>query len=78
MKKVLLVIVFVAVAIVFIASGCKQKETSEDKYLIAVIPKGTTHVFWKSIHAGAVKAEQELNLGFDNDSNNKKSTSDSQ
>jgi len=20
---------------------------------IAVIPKGTTHVFWKSIHAGA-------------------------
>lgn len=27
---------------------------------IAVIPKGTTHEFWKSIHAGAVKAEQEL------------------
>ena len=25
-----------------------------------MIPKGTTHVFWKSIHAGAVKAEQEL------------------
>ena len=30
-------------------------------YTIAVIPKGTTHEFWKSIHAGAVKAEQELN-----------------
>ena len=28
---------------------------------IAVIPKGTTHEFWKSINAGAVKAEQELN-----------------
>lgn len=28
---------------------------------IAVIPKGTTHVFWKSIHAGAVKAGRELN-----------------
>ncbi len=27
---------------------------------IAVIPKGTTHEFWKSIHAGAVKAEREL------------------
>ncbi len=25
-----------------------------------MIPKGMTHVFWKSIHAGAVKAEQEL------------------
>jgi ribose transport system substrate-binding protein len=25
-----------------------------------VVPKGTTHEFWKSIHAGAVKAEREL------------------
>jgi len=31
-----------------------------ESYTIAVIPKGTTHEFWKSIHAGAVKAEQEL------------------
>jgi ribose transport system substrate-binding protein len=30
-------------------------------YTIAVIPKGTTHEFWKSVHAGAVKAEDELN-----------------
>ncbi|HUU98328.1 MAG TPA: substrate-binding domain-containing protein [Phycisphaerae bacterium] len=27
---------------------------------IAVIPKGTTHDFWKSVHAGALKAEREL------------------
>src|SRR5687767_4932620 len=27
---------------------------------IAVIPKGTSHEFWKSIHAGAMKAQQEL------------------
>jgi ribose transport system substrate-binding protein len=27
---------------------------------VAVIPKGTTHEFWKSIHAGAVKAAREL------------------
>jgi ribose transport system substrate-binding protein len=26
---------------------------------VAVIPKGTTHEFWKSIHAGAIKAQQE-------------------
>ena len=32
-----------------------------DKYTIAVVPKGTTHEFWKSINAGAVKAERELN-----------------
>lgn len=29
-------------------------------YTIAVIPKGTTHEFWKSIHAGALKAQREL------------------
>lgn len=29
-------------------------------YEIAVIPKGTTHEFWKAIHAGAVCAAQEL------------------
>jgi hypothetical protein len=34
--------------------------TAKD-YTIAVIPKGTTHEFWKSIHTGAAKAEQELN-----------------
>jgi ribose transport system substrate-binding protein len=34
---------------------------SAKEYTIAVIPKGTTHEFWKSVHAGAVKAEQELN-----------------
>ncbi len=31
-----------------------------DTLQIAVIPKGTTHEFWKSIHAGAVKAQREL------------------
>jgi ribose transport system substrate-binding protein len=32
-------------------------------YNIAVIPKGTSHEFWKSIHAGARKAERELSTG---------------
>jgi len=39
----------------------KAAKTEGAKMLrIAVIPKGTTHEFWKSIHAGAKKAEQEL------------------
>lgn len=29
---------------------------------VAVIPKGTTHEFWKSVHAGAVKASRELGV----------------
>src|ERR1043165_7676273 len=31
-----------------------------DTYRIAVIPKGSTHEHWKTVHAGAVKAEREL------------------
>src|SRR5689334_8699701 len=30
------------------------------KFRLAVIPKGTTHEFWKSVHAGAEKAAKEL------------------
>ena len=33
---------------------------TKKKYTIAVIPKGTTHEFWKSIHAGSIKAANEL------------------
>jgi ribose transport system substrate-binding protein len=40
--------------------GCGKSASNEKKFQIAVIPKGTTHEFWKSIHAGAVKAEREL------------------
>ena len=32
------------------------------KKVIAVIPKGRAHVFWQSVHAGAVKAAQEKNV----------------
>src|SRR4029453_6279652 len=45
-------------------SACSKSEPSGSAalttYEIAVVPKGTTHEFWKSIHAGAVKAEREL------------------
>jgi ribose transport system substrate-binding protein len=30
-----------------------------DALTIAVVPKGTTHEFWKAVHAGAVKAARE-------------------
>ncbi len=35
---------------------------ADTKFTIAVIPKGTTHEFWKSIHAGALKAAKEFNV----------------
>ena len=40
--------------------GCSRRESSGQTLDIAVIPKGTTHEFWKSIHAGALRAAREL------------------
>ncbi len=46
----------------FITSLCFAATLSaaEKNYTIALIPKGTTHEYWKSINAGAVKAQREL------------------
>jgi ribose transport system substrate-binding protein len=43
-----------------VIAACSGKAKSGE-LTIAVIPKGTTHEFWRAIHAGAVKAERELN-----------------
>ncbi|MDZ7378773.1 MAG: substrate-binding domain-containing protein [candidate division KSB1 bacterium] len=43
-------------------AGCGHREHPAGKTVIAVIPKGTTHVFWQSVHAGAVKAATELGV----------------
>jgi ribose transport system substrate-binding protein len=40
-------------------SACNGSHGSGAKYRIAVIPKGTSHDFWKFIHAGAVAAARE-------------------
>lgn len=64
-----------AVALFALAVSCKDKNTPEvasgeggvttpagKRLKIAVIPKGTTHEFWKSVHAGAVKAAKETDV----------------
>jgi ribose transport system substrate-binding protein len=38
-----------------LVTACKGNSAPK----IAVIPKGTTHEFWKAVHAGAVKASRE-------------------
>ena len=48
-----------------IAGGCTSKEphvdaSGEKNLRIAVIPKGTSHEFWKSVHYGAQQAAKEL------------------
>lgn len=46
---------------VLLSGGCSRQLPA--LYQIVVIPKGTTHAFWKSIHAGALKAAAEYNDG---------------
>src|SRR4029434_2587128 len=46
-----------------VLSCTKPGESTTDgkkRLTIAVIPKGTSHEFWKSIHAGSLKAAKEL------------------
>ncbi len=61
MHKTLLTFLLVLLAIG--AVSCTKAEapvSNKKKLTIAVIPKGTTHEFWKSIHAGSNKAANEL------------------
>jgi ribose transport system substrate-binding protein len=59
MKHSIWSIVFVSVVL----AACSGNTTS-DRMTIAVIPKGTSHVFWQSIHAGAQKAGTELGISI--------------
>lgn len=56
---------------VFLVAGCGSSsddsaggngQAASDPIEIAVIPKGTTHEFWKAIHAGAEMASDELGV----------------
>jgi ribose transport system substrate-binding protein len=58
MKSLVHLALALALACIALA-GCGKK-TDEKTGTSAVMTKGTTHEYWKSIHAGAVKAQQEL------------------
>src|SRR5687768_2114728 len=59
-RTVLLVPVPVLLLAAFIA-GCGGS-SEPDRLNIAVIPKGTSHAFWQSVHAGARRAAKELDV----------------
>ncbi len=65
MKRLL----FLAVCALGLLANCREKpsgsatsQPSGSAKVIAVIPKGTTHEYWKSIHAGAQKAAAETGV----------------
>ncbi len=63
MRRMFLLLAILSV-IGIIILGCAKPggpaTNGTKKLTIAVIPKGTTHEFWKSIHAGSLKAAREL------------------
>jgi len=51
--------VLVALVALLALGGC-QREAG--KKIVGVVPKGTNHIFWQTIHAGALKAGSEHDL----------------
>lgn len=62
MRRLSAVLIPILAALVLGSCGKKEQPKSSGTPTIAVIPKGTTHEFWKSIHAGALKAAQEAGV----------------
>jgi ribose transport system substrate-binding protein len=68
MKQILTLVALAAMAVSVACTGAGGgggttgggSSPAPGKLTIAVIPKGTSHVFWQSIHAGAVKAAREV------------------
>lgn len=61
MKTILTVaLVVILTALLFLAPACRRQGTG--KRVIAVIPKGTSHFFWQSVHAGAETAAKEAGV----------------
>jgi ribose transport system substrate-binding protein len=49
----------VTILAILVIACSKQEQKTGKQFTIAVIPQGSTHEFWKSIHAGAMKASQD-------------------
>lgn len=68
MRKIVFIMICV-VAVLFVSS-CRRKQPAggdngKKKLTIAVIPKGTTHIFWQSVHAGARQAGEEFGANIE-------------
>jgi ribose transport system substrate-binding protein len=51
-------LVYFLCTVLAVGGGCRSASRAA-RYRIVVVPKGTSHDFWKSIHAGAEKAGKE-------------------
>ncbi|MFC1607739.1 substrate-binding domain-containing protein [Candidatus Latescibacterota bacterium] len=62
MQRIHCWLVTALLAVIF--TGCGSSGDDTDEIRLAVIPMGTTHEFWKSIHAGARTASKELGVSI--------------
>lgn len=60
MNKFKLMVLVLLISACCFAPGCRRQ--ASNKRVIAVIPKGVSHFFWQSVHAGAEAAGKELNV----------------
>lgn len=58
MKNIFFIII--AVCVILLIIGISKKGKGDSQLSIAVIPKGTTHDFWKFVHKGADDAGKEF------------------
>src|SRR5476651_2314854 len=62
---------FALATVVFaLLTGCSKKSAEnssspEATHVIAVIPKGTTHIYWQSVKAGAEAAGKEFGYSIE-------------
>ena len=48
-------------AVVLVSPGCRRS----GQRIIVVVPKGASHIFWQTVHAGAIKAAGEFGCTVD-------------
>src|SRR5207253_3198081 len=58
---------YAVAVVVLLAAGCSGSSgpsgtSAGGRLTIAMIPKGTSHVFWQMVHGGGEKAAQELGI----------------
>ncbi|MCW5980331.1 MAG: substrate-binding domain-containing protein [Bryobacteraceae bacterium] len=52
---------FLPAALAIAAAGCRR----DARQVVGVIPKGASHLFWQTVHAGAIKASQEYGFAIE-------------
>jgi ribose transport system substrate-binding protein len=43
-----------------LAAACDSSHAARETFRIAMVPKGSSHQFWKSVHCGAAQADEEF------------------